>query len=385
GGSFTFENTPGDGALIDSGTGLMTGTTIGTTYSIIYTVGICFEKDTVLVTALDNDDPSFTIPDFCDGSTQTVNITGLSGGTFSFDPVPGDGATIDPSTGIIDGNGGTSYGVKYVTNGTCPDSTTVTVNVLFKPAAPQIIAVDSVYCPGEAIQDISVNPGTSSVQWTQGSASGTVVGTNPAFNPLSINTGNNYYYAVLIDGTCLSEADSINYYLSDLSAMSASSDQTICLSSIVQLDASGGVSYLWQSNDDLSELDIANPEAIIDGPDEYIVTITDLFGCSVQDTVRIDLLPADSCEVEIYTAFSPNSDGTNDYWHIDGIEGYTVNTVTLFSRWGDILIKFDNYNNSTVIWDGTLQNGNPVGPGTYYYVIDVEGTQSQAGWVQVVY
>ncbi len=45
--------------------------------------------------------------------------------------------------------------------------------------------------------------------------------------------------------------------------MSASADQTICLSSVVQLDASGGVSYIWQSNDDLSDLDIANPEAII--------------------------------------------------------------------------------------------------------------------------
>jgi gliding motility-associated-like protein len=385
GGTFTFENTPGDGALIDGGTGLMSGTTIGNSYSIIYTVGICFEKDTILVTALDNDDPSFAIPDFCDGSAQTVNITGLAGGTFSFDPVPGDGATIDPVTGIIDGNGGTSYGVKYVTNGTCPDSTTVTVNVLFKPAAPQITAVDSVYCPGDALIDMSVNPGTSSVQWTQGSASGSVVGTNATFNPVSINTGDNYYYSVLIDGTCLSEADSINYYLSDVSVMSASADQTICLTSLVQLDATGGVTYLWQSNDDLSQLDIANPEAIIDGADEYIVTITDLFGCSIQDTVRIDLLPADSCEVEIYTAFSPNNDGTNDFWHIDGIEGYSVNTVTLFSRWGDILIKFENYNNSTVIWDGRLQNGNPVGTGTYYYVIDVEGTQSQAGWVQVVY
>jgi len=385
GGTFTFESTPGDGALIDGGTGLMSGTTIGTSYSIIYTVGICFEKDTILVTALDNDDPSFAIPDFCDGSAQAVNITGLAGGTFSFDPVPGDGATIDPVTGIIDGNGGTSYGVKYVTNGTCPDSTTVTVNVLFKPAAPQITAIDSVYCPGDALIDMSVNPGISSVQWTQGSVSGPVVGTSATFNPSTINTGDNYYYAVLIDGTCLSEADSINYYLSDVSVMSASADQTICLTSLVQLDATGGVSYLWQSNDDLSQLDIADPEAIIDDADEYIVTITDLFGCSIQDTVRIDLLPADSCEVEIYTAFSPNNDGTNDFWHIDGIEGYSVNTVTLFSRWGDILIKFENYNNSTVIWDGRLQNGNPVGTGTYYYVIDVEGTQSQAGWVQVVY
>ncbi|MEN9441448.1 MAG: hypothetical protein RLZ33_1525 [Bacteroidota bacterium] len=57
--------------------------------------------------------PSFTIS--ASSCTQaTATITGSTGGTFSFNPVPSDGATINSTTGAIsNGVPGTSYTVQY--------------------------------------------------------------------------------------------------------------------------------------------------------------------------------------------------------------------------------------------------------------------------------
>ncbi|MBI3135329.1 MAG: gliding motility-associated C-terminal domain-containing protein [Bacteroidetes bacterium] len=385
-GAFSFETTPGDGATIDGTTGQITGSVTGNSYSVIYTVGVCAEKDTAIVSALAADDPTFTMTDFCEGSAQNIVVTGLAGGTFSFDPVPGDGAFIDPSTGIIAGFGGATYTVKYVTNGPCPDSTWQTVNVLMAPAAPTIFATDSIYCPGDIPADLTVVAGISTPAWTLGSASGTVVSTSPVYAPASLTTGNNYIFVKLVDASlCESAADSINYYLSDLSGVTAGPDVSACLGSLIQLNAVGGITYAWTANDDLTDLTIADPLATVDDDDLYVVNITDAFECTVTDTVRVTLLPLEECYVETYNAFSPNNDGTNDLWLIDGIEGYPENTVTLFNRWGDVLMRFENYNNTTVVWNGYNTSDKLVDPGTYYFVVDVNGNQNQSGWVQVIH
>lgn len=384
GGVFSFETIPGDGAVINAATGEITGFVLGNSYSVIYTIGQCDEKDTIQVTALDNDDPSFSMDDFCDGSPQNIVISGLPGGTFSFNPDPGDGAVINSSTGEIAGIGGTTYSVQYVTNGACPDSTTVMVTVLYKPAAPLIIAVDSIYCPGENLSALSVATGTSTANWMLGSSSSTVLGTDATFTPATLSNGDNYIYVVLVDGsTCISDADSVNYYLSDISSMTAGVDVQTCLGSLIQLNATGADTYQWTANPNLSETDIADPTAQIDDADFYIVTMSDTYGCVKSDTVNVTLLPLEDCHVETYNSFSPNDDGKNDFWEIDGIEGYPENTVIIFNRWGDKLIEFENYNNQTVIWDGSNKSGNPVQAGTYYYVVNVNGDQNQSGWVQV--
>ena len=62
----------------------------------------------------------------CDGALAT--ITGVSGGTFAFNPEPGDGAIIDPDTGTVTGGiTGTTYSVEYTTAGACPSVGTETV------------------------------------------------------------------------------------------------------------------------------------------------------------------------------------------------------------------------------------------------------------------
>ncbi|MCH2225416.1 MAG: gliding motility-associated C-terminal domain-containing protein, partial [Crocinitomicaceae bacterium] len=133
GGTFSFNTAPLDAAVIDPSTGTVTGGTSGTTYDILYTTsGACPATSTQTVTAVVADDATFTTTPSCDGGT--VTLTGTPGGTFSFNVLPSDAATIDPVTGTVSGGtpGGT-YSIEYTTPGLCPSALVVNVTALLTP------------------------------------------------------------------------------------------------------------------------------------------------------------------------------------------------------------------------------------------------------------
>ena len=119
--------------------------------------------------------------------------------------------------------------------------------------------------------------------------------------------------------------------------------------------------------------------------ENYAVRITNNENCDVFDTMRVTFNPQNECEIELYNAFSPNGDGTNDFWYIENLINYMPNTVYIYTRWGDEVIMIENYDNITVYWDGTDGKGRELAPGTYFYVVITELSElNQAGWVQIV-
>lgn len=129
GGVFSFNPDPGDGALIDSDTGLITNAQPNTAYTVEYIIqNPCFNSSTQTITTLGVDNPSFTLTPVMCGAT--AEITGDQGGSFSFDVIPTDGAQIDANTGeVSSGTIGNTYQVTYTTNGACPQTETNTVTI----------------------------------------------------------------------------------------------------------------------------------------------------------------------------------------------------------------------------------------------------------------
>ncbi len=68
--------------------------------------------------------------------------------------------------------------------------------------------------------------------------------------------------------------------------------------------------------------------------------------------------------------FSPNGDGSNEYFSIPGIEQYSHVSIQIFNRWGNIIYKQEHYEND---WDGTsnvnMSIGSELPTGTYFYFI----------------
>ena len=78
---------------------------------------------------------------------------------------------------------------------------------------------------------------------------------------------------------------------------------------------------------------------------------------------------------------TPNGDGVNDSFIVPClalINQYPSNSLSLFNQWGDEIYHAAPYSNN---WEGTYQ-GDPVPPGTYYYIIDLgDGSKPIAGFL----
>lgn len=77
-----------------------------------------------------------------------------------------------------------------------------------------------------------------------------------------------------------------------------------------------------------------------------------------------------NCEYASYTFtildypnfFTPNGDGANDVWKVDGLDSYPLATIYIFDRYGKLLKQMDA---NSVGWNGTF-NGYPL-PATDYW------------------
>lgn len=87
-------------------------------------------------------------------------------------------------------------------------------------------------------------------------------------------------------------------------------------------------------------------------------------------------------ELHIYSGITPNGDGHNDKWEIDGITNFSNPKVSIFNRWGDQVWMADNYNNADIIWKGTNQDGKALPAATYFYIIEAGG-KIYKGWVEL--
>ena len=146
----------------------------------------------------------------------------------------------------------------------------------------------------------------------------------------------------------------------------------------ISTNVTGGVmgadySYRWSDNSTnriLSNI----PEGF------YKVTVTDMNGCTLKDSVKVESLN-ESCLI-IPNAISPNSDQINDVWNIGLIELYPSMEVKIFNRWGESIWRSEK--GYPKPWDGT-SNGAVLPIDSYHYIIDLHnGTKPLVGNVTIV-
>lgn len=103
---------------------------------------------------------------------------------------------------------------------------------------------------------------------------------------------------------------------------------------------------------------------------------------------KIDTLQAPTVDLYIPQILSPNADGNNDKFVINGLANYPNNKLVVFNRYGDVLYEMDNYDNS---WDGSA-NQRVVGgsdnyllpTGTYYVFFYHDGSLIYKDFVQLL-
>lgn len=115
-------------------------------------------------------------------------------------------------------------------------------------------------------------------------------------------------------------------------------------------------------------------------PDDYVVLT---FGSSNR------ILDGD---LEIFTAVSPNDDGVNDTFKIQGLTKFPDNEIFIYNRWGVLVYQKEKYHEVQDTSQGfrgisegrvTIAQKEELPEGTYYYVLNVQGIKNRAGYLYI--
>jgi gliding motility-associated-like protein len=82
---------------------------------------------------------------------------------------------------------------------------------------------------------------------------------------------------------------------------------------------------------------------------------------------------------QIPEGISPNGDGYNDTFILNG---YNVNTLYIYNRYGKVVYNTNNYNND---WAGQSNEGKKLPVGTYFYHMIYDDNLQKTGWVYLNY
>lgn len=150
--------------------------------------------------------------------------------------------------------------------------------------------------------------------------------------------------------------------------------------------ASADVTKLqWTPERYLSCYDCTTPLCKPLATTQYIIKVENKY-CKAADTLVV-AVDCKEARVRIPNAFTPNGDGANDVFMLNGIS--IIRHMVIFSRWGQKVFEKDNFiaGDRTSCWDGTY-NGQKCEPGAYVYFVEMEcpsgGVFSRKGSVVLI-
>ena len=147
-----------------------------------------------------------------------------------------------------------------------------------------------------------------------------------------------------------------------------SPEPTVWVGDAAWIYAMGGSSYSWSPTQYLScptcDSTVANPPETT----EYCVTVTSAAGCIDSACVKVNIeIPCPSNRnLGVPNAFSPNNDGVNDAFCLDGWgDCISKFEVVIFDRWGE---KVFESTKPDFCWDG-IYKGKALDPAVFVYFI----------------
>ncbi len=293
----------------------------------------------------------------CEGNSLLIGATAAGGhpdSTITFLWNTGettDSITVTPSTYPFPQN----YTV-VASDGCSPnDTAVVTINHFITPLVSFTSDTTS-GCMPLTINFENTTPNTISYQWNFGNGNSS---TMP--NPLAIfeDTGNyNISLAVISSDTCPGDTTYLKYIrVNPLPPANAGKDTTVYQESTIQLTASGGLNYVWDSGENTATIKVTPPQTTT-----YNVTVTDAAGCESFGEVKVTV--DFKYVIFVPSMFSPNNDGNNDMLYVRGL-GIDYFTLQIFDRWGEKIFETSDLSNG---WDGKFR-GKEMNEGVFVFTL----------------
>jgi gliding motility-associated-like protein len=340
------------------------------TFVLVISNGVCQPStDTVVVqlqasgianAGLDKNTCADTI------SLNALNVT--ANGVWSSLGAATIGSPNNPSTQVSNLQSGINLFVFTVTNPNCPTSRD-TVQIIKSNAPDAAVAgIDKNTCDSTVVLQATA-PMAGIGYWSKVGANNSFIvqANNPITEVQSLQEGTyQFCWTVSRPGCSITKTDTmvVNVYKTD-STMSVMNDTTVTPGVAVTLYASGAAIYAWNPATDLSCSNCAAPFFTGASDASYIVTLTDVNGCSTIDTLYLTTTLLKF--VEIADIFSPNAaDEKNRTFKIHQ-GGLKEIDLALYDEFGQLVFSIASSDSFNKQWDGNI-NGKPAKSGTYVYI-----------------
>ena len=315
--------------------------TLTTEYTFTPDTNQCASDATMVVTVTPLIIPTFTeIGTICIGDTlPELPSTSINNITGSWSPTISNAASAEYTFTPNDGQ--------------CALDTTMTVTVI-EEIEPEFTQIDPI-CIGQIISPLP--------QVSNNNITGTW---SPTLNNLETTT----YTFTPENGQCsyLTTMTIEVGTFSPISITASNISNDFDSNQIISVTASGGSGNYefqldggsWQSNSIFE---------YVTGCEEHIVAARDVDGCIFETETSVMIM-------DYPKFFTPNGDGYNDTWNIKCLEDNPLAKVSIFDRFGKLLLSFKPTQND---WDGTF-NGQLVPTSDYWFVasyLNSDGTETQ--------
>jgi gliding motility-associated-like protein len=313
-----------------------------------------------------------------------LNISGATTDTLRFN-----------TTTVLDT--ATNYNVIISSNCSLRDTS---ANVSLNISTPPVIITEPINqtaCEASSASFTAVVSGNSfTYQWRKGNVNlvngGNISGANSAtliINPVSLSdVASNYNLVVTNACNFIDSSSNASLIVVGLPTASASSNSPICIGNAINLSAqtvSGGI-YTWNGPNGFSSI-VQNPSitnALIADSGNYTLMVTKN-GCN-STLVNLNVIVRTCVDIafSIPEGFSPNGDGINDLFVINGIINYPALSINVYNRWGSLVFDASPYLNN---WNGKSNSGLTIGGddlpiGTYFYIINLgDGSPIRKGTI----
>lgn len=285
------------------------------------------------------------------GNTTTFTVNGLL-----------EGQDVNISVTVI---GATECGNSTAATQTCTTGVTVCPPVTFV-----LDNLDSIYCLADAAVALIITP-------IGGTWSGDGIAGNN-FTPSTAGAGEAIISYNLTNGACVYDT-TFTTTVALVSASVTASASSVTIGNPVSLTATASstngsiTNYTWLPNtvicSDAACMGIT--DNVIQST-TYIVTATDENGCVATAQQTVSALPIENL-VLVPVAFSPNSDGTNDFF---GVKGANIQTLhmAIYNRWGQLI--YESEGAPSVGWNGEYDS-KPCEIGVYVYYLEITYTDGK--------
>ncbi len=224
-------------------------------------------------------------------------------------------------------------------------------------------------CLGQTVQFTAT--GAQLYLWTPA----TGLSSNPIANPIAAPVVSTNYRLVATDTLgCQTFTRTIPIAVFPYPTINAGPDVTISGGTGTQLNATASadaILYNWTPASQLSCTNCLTPLATPRATTTYIITATNGGTCAATDSVTVTVL-CNQSNVFIPNTFSPNGDGMNDVFYPRGTGLYSIKSLRVFSRWGEMVFGKTNMapNDISQGWNGQYK-GTRAATDVYTYIAEV--------------